>query len=196
MRTPDTFIASQGSQHRDGLNGLTQTHFICQYSIELSVMQSDHPVHPNDLVFTKRPFQYKWNLCRHLSIFKSVAHWLESLSYFHCFFGQTLLAVSILIVFGLFVLLYRFWSSFVVHWFDSGLDLLLLLNSRFIYSIFFSVFTLLDELFGVQRLCHFHTELQMLGDKILKLLSPHLLPFTFIFNVIIVFDNLLARFPV
>lgn len=50
MGSPNSSIAGQGSKHGDGLNSLTKPHFICQNSVELSVVERDHPVHSDDLV--------------------------------------------------------------------------------------------------------------------------------------------------
>ena len=57
MWSPSAFITGQRGKHCNGLDGFSQTHFVCQYSIELPIVQCDHPVQSNNLIFTQRSFQ-------------------------------------------------------------------------------------------------------------------------------------------
>ena len=44
VRTPHTLITGKRCQHRNGLDGLSQSHFICQDTVQLFVMKCHKPV--------------------------------------------------------------------------------------------------------------------------------------------------------
>ena len=49
------FVLPEESNERDGLNGLAKTHLIGQYAVDSSLVQTDHPVEPIQLVIPQCP---------------------------------------------------------------------------------------------------------------------------------------------
>jgi hypothetical protein len=56
--------------------------------------------------------------------------------------------------------------------------------------------TLLDKLVGVQLFGNLHTQLKVFGHKVFKLFSSKCLSLALVLDVVVVFHNLFAAFPV
>lgn len=50
VRPPDALLDSQMGQQRNGLDGLAQTHLVCQDAVHPPIVQCRHPVHTEQLV--------------------------------------------------------------------------------------------------------------------------------------------------
>lgn len=97
MRTPNTFLASQRSQKWDSLYSFTKSHLICQYPIQLFVVQCVQPIKTNDLVLSESSIQQKWHFGFNLHTWKCKSLWLETLCHFHslfCNFGSNRVHIS------------------------------------------------------------------------------------------------------
>jgi len=175
VRAPNTLVTSERSYHCNRLDGLAKAHLICENAIKTFVVQRNQPVQSNDLVFAKFAPQQERYLCLHLGTLESKAGRSECLSHFYCKFGHILHLHR-----GCYFILWR--------WF---LGLLCCLGSGLVL-----VHTLLDKAMGLQLLCDFDTELEMLAHKIFKLFGPLLLSLAVYLHLVIVPDYLLNRLPV
>ena len=53
VRTPDTSVTGQRGEQRDRLNGLSESHFISQYTVQSLIVQSYKPIETDDLVLAE-----------------------------------------------------------------------------------------------------------------------------------------------
>lgn len=113
-------------------------------------MESDKPIKPNNLIFSKLPFDQKWHLGVDLSFVKGVSGWLEvfnDLVILLVWFSLVkMLHINLLLRIINFNLLLAI--IYIKHSWISITGLLLV--RRLIHA-------LLHKLFGVQLFCHFHT---------------------------------------
>ena len=91
MRTPYSFITGKGCQHRNGLDGFTQAHFVSQDAVEFAVVKSYKPVKANNLVLSELALDKEGHLCVNISLIKRRPSRLENISHLSLLFCNLLL---------------------------------------------------------------------------------------------------------